>query len=169
MKYLIAQIIGFIAFIFSIIAYQKKSKEKILGNMIVSNILNLIHYLLLGAFSGFITKIIAILRDSFVIIKKKNKILSSKWFLVIFIVIYIFAGIFTYKGIKSLFPIIASIIYIIPIWNGNEATVRKTAFFCYFLWLIYNFYVFSFSGIFSNIVSIFSTAAAIRSEKKLEQ
>ena len=46
MIYVIAQIIGFIAFIISLIAYHRKTKSKILGNMAISNILNLVHYLL---------------------------------------------------------------------------------------------------------------------------
>lgn len=39
--FIIAQIIGFIAFSVSPIAYHRDKKEKILGNMILSNGLNL--------------------------------------------------------------------------------------------------------------------------------
>ena len=103
--YIVAQIIGFIVFVISLIAYHRNKKEKILGNMIISNILNLIHYLLLEAYSGCATKVMAIARDSFIIIKKKNKVLSSNIFLILFILIYIVVGIFTYNGILSIFPI----------------------------------------------------------------
>ena len=67
MTYVVAQVIGFIAFFFSLFAFHRKKKNKILGNMIISNILNLIHYLLLGAYSGCITKVLAIIRDNFII------------------------------------------------------------------------------------------------------
>ena len=80
--YIVAQIIGFIAFVISLIAYHRNKKEKILGNMIISNILNLVHYLLLEAYSGCATKVMAIARDCFIIIKKKNKVLSSNVFLI---------------------------------------------------------------------------------------
>ena len=60
MIYIISQFIGFAAFFVSIFAYHKNKKEKILGNMVISNILNLIHYLLLGAYTGCITKGLAI-------------------------------------------------------------------------------------------------------------
>ena len=83
--FIIAQIIGFIAFLVSLIAYHRDKKEKILGNMILLNGLNLIHYFLLGAYSGCITKVIAICRDTFVILKEKRKSLSSNSFLFIFI------------------------------------------------------------------------------------
>lgn len=169
MIYIIAQIIGFIAFVISLIAYHRNKKEKILGNMIISNVLNLIHYLLLGAYSGCATKVMAIARDSFIIIKKKNKRLSSNIFLVIFILLYIVVGIFTYNGILSIFPIIAATIYIIPVWNGNEKIIKKTAFFCYFLWLIYNVFVFSIAGIISNAISIISTFIPIKNTKSEEK
>ena len=38
MSYTIGQVIGFIAFIISLIAYHRKKKNKILGNMVISNI-----------------------------------------------------------------------------------------------------------------------------------
>ena len=58
--FIIAQMIGFIAFFIFLIAYHRNKKQKILSNMVVSNIFNLIHYLLLRAYSECITKIIAI-------------------------------------------------------------------------------------------------------------
>ena len=118
--------------------------------------------LLLGAYSGCITKIIAICRDYFIILKSKNKLFSSNIFLIIFILIYIVTGILTYKSIWSVLPVLAAIIYIVPVWNGDELTIKKTAFVCYFLWLIYNIFVFSIAGIVSNVISIISTFVAIK-------
>ena len=166
MIYIVAQIIGFIAFVVSLIAYHKKDKKTILNNMVTSNILNLIHYLLLGAFSGCITKLLAIFRDYFIILKEKNKKLSNSVYLIVFILLYIIATIFTYNGILSILPLVAAIIYIIFIWNGNEVIIKKTAFFCYFLWLIYNIFVLSIAGIVSNIISIISTLIAIINTEK---
>ncbi len=159
--YITAQIIGFIAFIISLLAYHKKEKSKILSYMAVYNILSLIHYILLDAYSGCITKIIAIIRNYFIVLKEKYKKLDSNVFLVLFILVYILVAIFTYTNVLSLFPLISGMIYIIPIWNGSELTVKKTAFATYFLWLGYNIFVSSISGCVSNIVSIISTFIAI--------
>ena len=87
--------------------------------------------------------------------------------MILFILIYIVVGIFTYNGILSIFPIVAATIYIIPIWTGNEKTIKKTAFFCYYLWLVYNIFVFSMAGIISNVISIISTFIAINNTKKI--
>ncbi len=163
---IVSQVIGFVAFAISILAYHKNKKGKILGNMVISNILNLIHYLLLGAYTGSITKIIAIFRDSFIILKDKNNKYNKSIFLYIFIVVYITVAIITYKDIFSLLPLLAAIIYLIPTWNGSKKIVKRTAFICYFLWLAYNIFVFSLAGIVSNRVSLISTGIAVYNENK---
>lgn len=134
--------------------------------MVISNIINLVHYLILGAYSGCITKVIAIFRDIFIVLKEKNKRLSSVLFLIIFILIYIGVSIYTFTNILSLFPLVAAIIYIIPTWLGNSKTVKKTALFCYILWLIYNIYVLSITGVIANIVSIVSIIIGLKREIK---
>lgn len=163
--YLVAQIIGMIAFLVSIMSYHRKNKQGILSSVVLSNILNLIHYLLLQAYSGCITKVLAIFRDSFILIKDKNQKLTKIWFLLIFILLYLIALIFTYDGIFSIFPLIAAIIYMIVEWNGNELAIKKIAFICYFLWLGYNIFVFSIVGVVSNVVAIISTLIALINEK----
>lgn len=163
---IIAQVLGFIAFVISLLAFHKNKKEKILGSMILSNIFDLIHYLLLEAYSGCMTKLIAICRNIFVIFKDKNKVLSSNIFLYVFILVYIMSGIWTFENIWSILPIISAIIYAIAIWKGNELTLKKAACVGYFLWLTYNILVFSISGIISNIVSVFSLFIAIKNSSK---
>ena len=164
--YIFAQILGFIAFLVSLYAYQRIKKKDILLCMVISNIIKLFHYLMLGAYSGCITKVIAIFRDIFIVLKEKNKRLSSVLFLIIFILIYIGVSIYTFTNILSLFPLVAAIIYIIPTWLGNSKTVKKTALFCYILWLIYNIYVLSIAGVIANIVSIVSIIIGLKREIK---
>ena len=166
MLYILAQIIGFIAFFVSLIAYHRKDKKTILINMIIANIINLVHYLLLGAYSGCITKLLAIFRDCFIIFKKNCNNFLNYFYLIFFIILYIIASIFTFNGILSILPLLAALIYTIFIWNGNELRLKKIAFICYFIWLIYNIFVMSISGIVSNVISIVSTLIAIKNEKK---
>ena len=60
-------------------------------------------------------------------------------------------------------------IYLYFVWDGNELKVKRIAFYCYFLWLIYNICVFSIAGIISNCVSIISTFIAVYNEKKIDK
>jgi len=164
--YLISQIVGSISFVISLIAYHKNKKEKIFKTMILANLLDIIHYLLLSAYSGCITKVIALARNEIIILKEKHKNFNNLLVLIILLATYLISGILTYKNIFSIFPILAAMIYLYFVWHGDELIVKKAAFYCYFLWLTYNIFVFSIAGIISNIVSIISTFIAIYNEKK---
>ena len=164
--YLISQIFGFIAFVISLVAYHRKKKEKIFKTMMLANLLDITHYLLLGAYSGCITKVIALVRNEIIILKEKHKKFNNVIVLIILLAIYFISGILTYESIFSILPILSAMIYLYFVWNGNELVVKKVAFYCYFLWLTYNIFVFSIAGIISNIVSIISTFIAMYNEKK---
>lgn len=163
--YIISQVVGFIAFIISLVAYHKKKKEKIFETMMLANFLDMVHYLLLGAYSGCITKVIALVRNKIIIIKEKYKKFDSRVVLIILLTVYLISGILTYKNVFSVLPILSAMIYLYFVWNGDELQVKKIAFYCYFLWLIYNICVFSVAGIISNCVSIISTFIAMDNEK----
>ena len=82
MKLIIANIIGFIAFIVSLIAYHRKNEER-----------------------------------NIVIIKKERiQWLSLNYCLILFIIIYIISGIYTFTNIGSIFCIMVAIIYIISFY-----------------------------------------------------
>lgn len=167
MKYIVlGNLIGAIALIYSMISYHRKEKKNILADMIKSNILNLIQYILLGAYSGCVTKIIAIFRDILIIKKEKNDKLNNNYILIIFIIIYIIMGVITYKSILSILPLIAAVTYLIFIWNGNEKQIRRAAFYTTFLWLIYNISVMSIAGAISNTLLLISTYIAIKEENR---
>ena len=148
--YLISQIVGFVAFLISLFAYHKNKKEKIFKTMILANLLDITHYLLLGAYSGCITKVIALIRNQIIILKEKHKNLNNTIILIILLVVYLISGILTYKNL----------------WDSDELKVKRIAFYCHFLWLTYNICIFSIVGIISNIVSIISTFIAIHIENR---
>jgi len=159
--FMLAQIIGLFSFIVSLIAYHKKTKKKILSTMIISNTLNFIHYFLLDALSGGITKIVAVIRD-ILIINKKN----SKSIFYIFVFIYLILGITLYENLLSIIPIIASFITTIAAFFGSPYIIKIVALLTFTLWLIYNIFVLSFAGIISNIIAIISTIIAIKNYKE---
>lgn len=167
--YLISQIVGFIAFVISLIAYHRKKKEKIFKTMMLANLLDITHYLLLGAYSCCLTKVIALVRNEIIILKEKKEKLNNKVVLIALFIIYLISGLITYENIYSVLPILAAIIYLYFVWNGDELKVKKIAFYCYFLWLLYNICVFSIAGIISNCVSIISTFIAVFNEKRLDK
>lgn len=168
MSYILSQLFGFSAFFISLMAYHKDKKKKILSNMILSNLLNLIHYFLLGATSGCITKVIAIIRDIFVIEKKKYPRLNKKVFLYLFVFIYVLSAILTYQSPSHILPLCAALIYLVAIWYGEELRIKQMAFFTQIIWLIYHIFIMSIAGIITSIVSVLSTYIAYHKERSLQ-
>ena len=164
MEYIIiGNIFGIIGLIYSAVAYHKKEKKDILKLLIISNSLSLIQYMFLQAYTGCITIIISIIRN-IIALKKRDK--NENIILAIFIILYIVMGIITYNSIFSILPIIASIIYVIGIWNGNENIIRKTGLINMYLWLIYSISTFAVAGAIQNIILIISTHIAIRNNRE---
>ena len=170
--YIISQILAFVAFLFNVSAYQLKKKSQILSFTITGNVLNMIHYILLGAWSGMATKVIAIVRDSYVRHKGKMPELSKMPFkdilpLLIFICAYIIMAIVTFESPLSILPLLAATLYTIGIYTGDERRLRITAASTCVLWLIYNISVLSVVGALGDVILITSNLIAIyRNDKK---
>lgn len=163
--YMISQFFALLGLIFSLLAFHQKKKEDILKTSLFSNVFHIIHYLLVGGFNGFLTKVLAFIRNSFVIYKDRKNI-KSKLYLLVFMVLYILLSIYTYKNIYSILPSIAALIYLIAIWYGDEMIIKKVGCFGYILWLLYDIFVFSILGILADLVSLVSTLIAVLIYKK---
>ena len=164
--YIASQIIETIALVITLYSYRLKTKKNIFKGMCVANVLDIIHYFFLNAYSGLVTKVIALVRNAFILKKEDNKKLRSNIFLILFVIAYILLAFMTYKSIYSILPFVAAFIYMIVVWNGNELQIKKIAFLCYFFWLVYNISVFSIMGIISNVVALISTYIAYSNYKK---
>ena len=164
--YILSQIAAFIVLIITLISYHLKHKKKIFKIMCLSNIFNIIHYLCLGAYSGCITKTIALARNLFIVKKENNKKLDKLIYLILFIGVYIISGVLTYNNLYSLLPLISATIFMIVTWNGKELQIKRIAIYCYFLWLLYNILIFSIVGIIANTISLISTFIAYQNYKR---
>lgn len=151
--FLTAQVVGFISFLFSMRAYFQNQKNGYAFDSMIANILNIIHYIMIGGYAATVTKAIAAVREIFVFSKRKNNIFNYLIY-VFFIIIYLTCMVFLFNGsIVSLFPIIAAIIYFTFEWFGSITSIRIIGLISSFLWLLYNISVFSISGICQNVVS----------------
>ena len=164
--YIASQIVEVVAIIITLASYHFKTKKRIFQGMCLANIFEIIHYLFLNAYSGCLTKVVALVRNAFIIKKEKNKKLNNLIFLILFIGIYISLSVLTFNSIYSILPFLAAITYMVVVWNGNELQVKKIAFICYFLWLAYNVSILSIAGIISSICGIISTYIAYKNYKK---
>lgn len=153
------QVLGFVAWFIIVLSYYRKNTNKILLVQLLGNLLFCLHYLLLGAYSGLAICFLELLRD--------YSYYKTDWDNYIFafsIPIYIIGGIFSYRTIIDLFPIIASLT------DGWSLTKKKFiavlgAIFSYGLWLVYDLTVKSYSGAITDTILILSNIYIIFTNK----
>ena len=157
------QLIGLIAGIFLILSYFRKDTNKVLSFHIISNTLDFIHYLLLGAYSGAIIYLLETTRDY--LYYKTDK---DKYIFIVSAIIYLLVSFFQVRNIYDYLPILASLV------DGYSLTLEKKyvtigACISYTVWVIYNIHVMSISGlIIDGIIAISNVFILIHSMKLLK-
>lgn len=128
--YIASQIVIIFVYLFLSLTYCVKSRRLILTFSFISNFLNIIAFLLLGAYTSSAMCAISILRDIIFIIDEKingksNKI--AKKDVAILVVVYAICGVAiacTYKGPLTLLYATASMLYTFSIWQKNNKLYR---------------------------------------------
>ena len=158
--YILSQIFALGATILSICAIQQRKKVRLVEFGTVGSFCSLIHYLLLGAWSGVAIKTVGTVRNGIAAYEtKKHK--KSKVFPLIFVTFYIISGFLTYDSIFSILPMISASIYTIAIYMADAKIIRYAAVFGSTLWLIYNIHVMTIVGIIAEMVFIINDLIAI--------
>ena len=164
MKFIITQIIGFIAY--SIIAYSffKKDKKSILFIQIFAYIGFTIHYFLLSGLTGALCNLLgltALVLIYYLSNDKKKNILT-----ICLIPLIIAISIITYENIYSIFPIIATIISLLSFLLNDENKIRVIGIISAICWFVYAIIYKSYPAIVFEIVLIISTTISFIKNKK---
>lgn len=159
---LLAQIIGLIAVITFLLSYQNKTRENIIKCNVISRILYIIQYVLLGAFEGAVLDIVGAI-SSIAANKKENKVIKVNLPLVIlnFNLLILVVGMVMYKNIFSLFPIIGVILHTSAFWISDEKKIRIISFLGSPFWLVYNLSKFAYGSALGDILTMLSIGLAI--------
>lgn len=151
-----AQMLGFIYAFFLLLSSWGRYKNQILILQTLAFFFKGLHYYLLGGLSGFLTSLISMLRNLLF-----TKLKSHYLWTIFFITLYVIIGIFTYQNFGSILPVLATIIYTIIINKNKASLLRWGLFVTSFIWLIYNVYILSYSGIITQIIILISNIIAI--------
>lgn len=90
-----------------------------------------------------------------------------KYLVVLFIAISIIMGIFTYKGIFDIIPIINSILSILNVVQNDIKNIKLGQIIISLLWIIYDIKVYSYIAIISEVIVIISAIKGLKSTTKL--
>lgn len=144
---IIAQIMGLLCFVANIFSTQQDTKNKTMIYNRLANCFSGIQYILLGAYNGAISILVAITRDT-VFIRYKKKI--PLYILIIYIIVAITVNIPCYNGIISLLPIFNIIVYGIAVYQNNVEYLKLAIIFVGISGAIYDAASLAIVGMFSN-------------------
>ena len=167
--YILSQIFIILNYVFLVITYQLKKKDKIL---FVNNCAQLsagLSYLCLGAYTGLAMTIISIIRNTaFIVNEKKNNKSDILTLLVIYALMIILA-VFTYNGFLSLMSVFATMLATFALWQKSTKVYKILGVPVSLLWITYNIYIKSIFGIILECILMTSAVIGFIREKVYKQ
>ena len=161
--FIIAQIFRIFSAIFMIIADKSSDTKKIYLYNGISNFLSSIQYELLGAFSGAVSSMAAILRN---IIFYKSGDKKPFIALIIYLIFMCLLAIPTYDGIISLLPTIMVVVYTIAIYGKDVLKIKYAIIIAMTLEVIYDIHYHAYAGIIVCIIDIVLVTISLIKLKK---
>lgn len=124
---LAGKIAGYIAIVTSMLIYQQKTRERLLICKAVTDVLWIIHYFVLGGYTGAVVTSVALAREVvFFRTDRRSKI--GKPILGCFLCISVVCSILTWGSIFSIFAMLGSLLSIFSFWLGEPKVSRIMAF-----------------------------------------
>lgn len=151
-SYIISQIFVVMAMLSLGSSYLVKDKKIIMILCIICSLFYGVQYLLLGAISGMLMNLVGIIRDIWFYINAKNNKKNNIIVLFVLIIISILFSIYSFNGIFSIIPLVATILFTYSVWQDNNKIYRYLAIPISILWIIYNVYIYSVFAIISECI-----------------
>ena len=151
-QYIISQVFTIISYIFLATTYYVKKRRNVLILNCVVQCSFVVAFVLLEAWSGLAMTVLALIRNLFFIVdenkngKRENMNKTDIGVLVVMYVVSIVSAIFTYEGILSLLPVLATMMYTYAVCQKNIRTYKLLGIPIEILWVGYNFYIKSLFG-----------------------
>ena len=161
MSFWVAQLVGIEGLLLLLISYRRKNTNQILVVQLLASLSYMVHYLLLGAFSGLLICFIDFIRDMLYFKTDKDK-------LVFFLSIpfYILVGVFNYKTYIDVLPTIASVNDGFWLTKHKKAIVIGAILSC-LLWIAYDFTYKSYTGVLDCTIIIISNLSILLFDKTI--
>ena len=169
---IISQIIGFAAVGLYLLSYQLKKRKQIVWVTCISNLLYVLQYVLLGAFSGAIMDMMSTV-SSFFAAKKNDKpfVRFSRWLGPVNLVVIAVVGLisaYMQKDLLELLPIAGALFQTGGLWCDDEQTIRKFGLCSAPFWLVYNFINQAYGAAVGTVFIMVSAVTAMMRYRKKE-
>lgn len=169
---IIAQIVGLLAVATFLLSYQQKRRPQIILFNLVSRILYILQYLLLGAFTGAVFDILAAVVSIFAGKKHTNFINNNlKLIVILSNSVIVVVGIiiaFTNKNFLDFFALGGVLLEINALWLTKEKAIRLVSLCSAPFWFTYNFLSRAYGSAIGNVLTIVSIVIALIRYKDLK-
>jgi len=163
---LFVQSLGFVAMAFCIGSYQIKSSRGLMICKTLGDTIYIIHYLLLGSYSGMVTMFFCALSGLFCSFKGTAHWADWKGWRWLFSSLLVLACLFTWRTsfqpLGSICSLISMLAVILTTWTGNGKTIRLGKLLIGGpAWLVYSLSVGSWSGVINELIGMVSSAISV--------
>ena len=124
---LVGKVAGYIAIVASMLIYQQKTRKNLLICKAVADVLWIIHYFLLGGYTGAIVTCVALVREV-VFFRTDLRSKNSKLILACFLCVSVVCAALTWGNIFSVFAMLGSLLSIVSFWLGEPKVSRIMVF-----------------------------------------
>ncbi|MBR3890582.1 MAG: YgjV family protein [Bacilli bacterium] len=161
MNFILSQIFVLLGIVFIILSLWSRDKQKILIFCLISSVMFALQYFFLNALEGVVINALGILRAIWFFIYDKKEKPIPLYPLIILIVLFAIATIFTYESIFCLAPFIAASVLTYSVWDHRVLIYKFCAIPISICWIIYNVYVGSVFGYISDSVLLIIEISAL--------
>ena len=157
-----AHILGILAVATFLWCFQLKSRKNIILVNLISRMLYILQYVLLGAFEGATLDFMGFATSFFA--QHKDKPFIKKYFKVIVVgvnILLIIVGLALYENIYSLFAILGIVFEVTALWLTKEKNIRLLSLAAAPMWLVYNLANGAYFSNFGNVFVMISIGIAM--------
>ena len=159
---MVAFIVGILGVAMIALSYLQKKRKYIILFNIVSRVLFVLQYILLGAFEGAIMDFAGIAAS--MLAQRKHTPLIKKHTLFFFLLsagLVIGIGLIPYQSPVSLLPIVGVLLHTSALWLDEERWIRRVSLMGCPFWFAYNAISHAYGGCIGDIFSVASVVTAM--------
>ena len=165
---IIAQVVGIIGIVLSVLSFQFKERKHIMLAQALASFMFMLQFVMLGAIIAAVLDFISFLRTMIFANNAKTWARSKVW-LYGFILVMIISGILTWNDMWSILPLIGSILSTIALWMKKERNIRLISLAVGPCWFVYNMIVGAYTGALNEVIAMTSIIIGlIRYDSKKE-
>ena len=158
----IALIVGLCAVALCLLCYQFRNRKAIIACNVMSRVLYVLQYVLLGAFEGAAMDLSAI--PASMLAARKHKPFVAKYKISLWLagnIAVVVIGLIFWKNLVSLLPIIGVLFEINALWMTKEKHIRLVSLASVPFWMSYNMLCGAWGSVIGNVLMIVSIGTAM--------